>query len=308
MYNQPMKAAFIEMLFKDLTLSATMVNSIFKKTTMPFEVEYDKDVAYFSEDEIIHMLRAKGSRSLESLQNTVVILRKYADFVFAHENAYALNNYEFINKDILMGCLSDKAQKTILSRQDIDQIKAEMLNAVDKAILECLFIGISGKNLEDLTYLCEEQLDYSECQLRLKSGKVVSLTYEQCALLEAAFHETTSISYSGNHQETPVSGYGCLYKEKPNALPGDSPDKRYRWVLRRVVIWRDYFNLDVLTMKSISTSGLVHELKIALSKYDKMDLRSFLSSEEGLCLARQYGYGTNIHYVEVIYNKVKKYL
>ena len=89
---------------------------------------------------------------------------------------------------------------------------------------------------------------------------------------------------------------------------GDTPDRRFRWVLRRFQIWKDHFGLEVLTMKSVSLSGLVHALKIALNEtgYNPKD---FLRTPDGINLAFQYDYDiASQHYVNVVYNRVKKYL
>ena len=311
MYNEHYKTSFIEhclkVRFDESKLSASMVYAIFRKTTAPFEVLYGKDVAFFSEEEILQMLAAKESRSLDSLLNTVTLLRQYADFVISTFSPGIINAFGNITKDKVSSCISAKATSALLTREEICNIQSQMLNEVDKAILECLFMGISGKNLEDLTYLSIEQLDIESQTLTLKSGKTVRLSEEQCTMLIAAFNESISISYGQSGQESPVSGVGRIYKEKLNSRPGDTPDKRFRWVLRRVVIWREHFNMDVLTMKSIAMSGLVHHLRTSLERTG-LSLREFLRSSEGKQLALQYGYDSEAHYVEVIVNKVKKYL
>lgn len=307
MYNESQKKEYIETCLweriENKTLSLTSVNATFKFTE-EYEEQYGKDVAFFSEEELLTMLKAKGSRSLTSLQNTVSFLRQYASYVLGPNLD---NGYKGITKDKLQRCVAEeKAGKALLSREDVDSLQQKMLNAVDKAILECLFIGVSGKNLEDLTYLSQEQLDTESKTLTLTSGKVFHLSERQCQLLIDAFSETENVSYQGDQESVPVSGFGRLYKERCNVLSGDTPDRRFRWVLRRVVIWKDYFGLAVLTMKTIAMSGLVHELKQGMASTG-LGLRDYLKTAEGKSLAQRYGYTSDAHYVDIIMDKVKKY-
>lgn len=307
MYNEAQKREYIESCLRERidskTLSLTTVNSIFKFTEQ-YEKLYGKDVACFSEAEILDMLKDRGSRSLTSLQNTLTFLRQYTGYVLG---ASSVNGYQGITKDKLQVCVAeDKMDMALLSREDVNGLQRKMLNAVDKAILECLFIGISGKNLGDLTSLCQEQLDSESLTLTLQSGKKVALSERQSQLLTDAFNELENISYQGDQKHVPVAGKGRLYKERCNVLSGDSPDRRFRWVLRRVVIWRDYFDLPVLTMKTITMSGLVHELKQGMASTG-LALRDYLKTPAGKSLAQRYGYTSDAHYVDIILDKVKKY-
>lgn len=307
MYNERQKMEYIETRLRERienkTLSLTSVNATFKFTE-EYEEQYGKDVALFSEEELLTMLKAKGSRSLASLQNMVSFLRQYAAYVLGPSPN---NGYKEITKDKLQCCVAEeKVEKALLSREDLDRLQRKMLNAVDKAILECLFIGISGKNLEDLTYLSQEQLDPERMTLTLTSGEVFHLSERQCQLLIDAFNETENISYLGDHERVIVSGNGRLYKERSNVLVGDSSDRRFRWVLRRVMIWRDYFGLPVLTMKTIAMSGLVHELKQGMA-ITGLALREYLKTPAGKSLAQRYGYTSDAHYVDIILDKVRKY-
>jgi len=311
MYNEDLKMAFINdclsTRIKKNSISATTVNSVFNKTTLLFEKRYDTDAAFFFPEQILEMLKAKNSRSLPSLLNTLVILRKYSAYVHDVLGDCSPNYYEYITSDDLKECVSPVADEAILTREKITSLQSKMLNEVDKAILECLFIGIAGKNLEDLTYLDSTQVDYTTRTVVLTSGKIVGLTDRQIELLHNAFTEQESISYLGDNSASPVSGLGRLYKQRANTVPGDSLDKRFRWVQRRFMIWKDYFNMNVLTMKTVTLSGLVHSIKIGMAK-TLLGPRDFLRTQEGYELARQYDYADSTHYVDVIYNRVKKYL
>jgi len=279
------------------SLSATMVNTLFQDV-LKAEDKFGKDAAFFTVDEILEMLKAKESRSVGTLQNYVVILKQYADPI------NPMNDYQLINKKMLAGCVArKKADGSLITREKLDEMQGKMLNAVDKAIMECLFIGIAGKNLEDLTSLCQNQLDSSTGVLTLASGKTVQLTQTQQAMLQAAFDETVLDSYGAEQKSSTVGGLGRLYKRKPNAQKPETADRKFRWVMRQFDIWCENFGYPYLTMKSVVTSGLVHELKLGMEQTG-LSLRDYLKTDAGQKLAARYDY-TNSYYMDVIANKVK---
>ena len=304
MYNPDFKNSFIETCLGERihrgSVSVTSVRAWFSFTER-FEEELNKDAAFFSRDEAVAMFKAWSSRSVSSLQNMASVMRKYAEFC-SGENAY-----KELTKTVLKSeCLAAEATKgALLTREDITRIQSGMRNAVDKAILECLFIGISGKQLMDLTDLCASQLDNLNGILTLQSGKTVHLTRAQVSLLEAAFEENESHSYYIGQASCPVDGVGFLCKKKPNAVKADTPERKFRWIQRRFAIWQEYFDLPVLTMKSVAMSGLVHEIRSGMCKTG-LSLRDFLKSETGRTVAAKFDF-TSESYVSVVYDKVKIY-
>lgn len=307
MYKTVQKDIFISDYLNNRVVSETMVKSIFRYTEA-FESQLDKDVSLFTQDEIIKMLKEKHSRSLTSLQNVVVVLKHYTTFIIAtgRENS-SVNNYSLINKDVLRECIDAEIQnKMILTKEELHDVQDQMLNATDKAILECLFEGISGPNLDDLTGLCAEQLDKINNRIYLSGGRVIQISKRLCDLLMEAFDETEIISYGDSMVITPVTGRGKLYKVKPNAHKEATSERKYRWVLRRMVIWRKYFNMPVLTAKSISTSGLVYEIKEALQNTE-LSLREWLKTKQGEEIARRRGFKA-VDYVDVLYESVVNYI
>lgn len=303
MFNSQLKNDFYFDYISSRKVSHTSIRATLKLVES-FEERFAKDASEFSRDEILSMLSAKNSRSLSSLQNTLSFLRKYTDYVLGPASN---NPYRSIKKSDLEQLIpNNESSHVILSRSDIDYLQANMYNAVDKAILECLFLGISGKNLSDLTYLSQNNLDIGTNTLTLASGISIFLSPWQSQLLDNAFKEVEEISYGAEHKTYEVVGYGRLYKERNNVLGGDTVDKRFRWVQRRVMIWKDFFNIPVLTMKTIALSGLVCELQSVL-KFTGIELKEYLKTPEGMRLAMQYGFAKG-HYVDTIMDKVRPYL
>ena len=307
MYKRSQKEEFISYYLRSRVIGENTPRTIFAFTE-GFEEKYNKDISTFTKNEIIEVLKAKKYRSVYSVQNTTVILKHYTEYAKGTGREQIEHNYfKDITKEDMAQCLDqDRANSLILSREEIDEIQNGMLNDTDKAILECLFCGISGIKLTDLTDLNVKSLNVQRRMLRLSSGKIVTISEKLCDLLTKAFDETEMISYGETMRVSKMSGSGTLYKEKENAYKDANAERKFRWVLRRVVIWREYFDIPVLTMKTISLSGLVYALQEGMREAN-MDLRGYLKSAHGKQIADIWGFKA-FDYVNVIYEKVRWYI
>lgn len=307
MYKEAQKEEFISYYLRSRVIGENTPKTIFAFTE-EFEFKKDKDISTFDKEEILDVLKAKKYRSVYSAQNMLVILKHYTEYIIGtQKEMISCNNFKAITKEDILLCLdAERVNSLILSRQEIDDIQNDMLNYTDKAILECLFSGIAGKQLEDLTNLNIKSLNAAKRQLRLLDGKIISISQKLCDLLIKAFNETEMVSYGETMRISKMSGKGSLYKEKANAYKLANAERKFRWVLRRVVIWRDYFGIPVLTMKTISLSGLVHAVKVGMAQ-NNLSLREYLKSQDGQQLATIWGFKA-FDYVNVIYEKVRWYI
>lgn len=288
------------------TVAITTVNAYFNHAGK-FEIMFGKDLSRFSHDEVIEMLKDVNSRSVQSLKNRVQVFKQYTDFsygYFAREfNCDYMNSYMSLTGKDIGSCISaGSVSRQIMSREEIDTLQNKLPNAVDKAIVECLFIGLGGKLLDDLTGLKEEQLDEANKRITTDSGICYPLDDRQIDLLIAAFDETESSSL-GDGRTVAVDGKGRIYKERPNVHKVATPERRFNWVKRKIMLWRDALDFDILTAKTINMSGLVFELKKATHN-GAIPLRPYLRTEEGKQLALRHGYASS-SYVEIIAEKVK---
>lgn len=307
MYKEVQKEEFISYYLRSRVIGENTPRTIFAFTEK-FERTKGKDVSTFTKEEILEMLKAKKYRAVYSVQNMTVLLKHYTEYAKGMGREFIENNnYKDITKDEMQACLDENAVNSlILSREDVNDIQDGMLNYTDKAILECLFSGIAGHHLIDLTSLSYKSLNQKTKQLRLTDGKIVPISQKLCDLLIRAFEETEMISYGETMRVSKMSGAGNLYKEKANAYKEANEERKFRWVLRRVVIWREHFGIPVLTMKTISLSGLVHAITEGM-KATELPLRDYLKSEYGKQLAMVWGFKA-FDYVNVIYEKVRWYV
>lgn len=301
MYQKEMKEGFIKDYMRSRVVAKTSLYSLFRKVE-PFEEKLEKDCSQFTEEDILEMYKEFGARSHHVLLNYNVILKAYCawkKYYHGLENNIA---YENITTEMTRELIPEDA-KRVLTREEVAEIEDQLYNDVDKAIVELLFIGVSGKNMEDIYSVSEECV---KGDLLVVNGKEYPLTNRLQKILPKAFAETEITSYGDTMKVVPVNGKGRIYKERANARGIDSEDAKFRYFYRRIQLFRNYLGIPGLTMKNIAASGLLYYLKCGMSETN-LDLRSFLRTEDGKKIAIRYGFSQD-YYVENVYAKYAQYL
>ena len=297
MFNEAQKETFIKEYLRSKVVAETSLYAVFKKTE-EFEEKLNKDVSKFTRDEILDMLAKFKAKSINSLLNYTIVLKHYSRFVFGEVGT---NAYESIGKADVADMV-DKDANILLTREELDDVEVQLLNWVDKAIIELLWNGVAGKNMEDIYSVSEDCVQGNILRVNEKEFPMTDRLRE---LLPKAFAETELMSYGNTMRVIEVNGKGKIYKERPNARGIDTPDSRFRWVYRKIQIFRDYLDLPGLTMKNIAASGLWHYLQHGM-KETGLGLREFLKTNKGEILAKQYGFGD--YYVDNICQKYEQYV
>lgn len=295
MFDKEQKEAFIKEYLKSKVVAKTSLYAVFRKTE-PFEEKLNKDVSDFSRKEILAMLSKFKSKSTISLLNYCIVLKHYSRFV---KNEVGSNAYESIVKSDI-AALVDK--NILLTREDMDEIENQLLNCSDKAIIELLWEGVAGKSMSDLLSVSAECI---KGNVLCVNGKEYMITNRLQSILPKAFAEEEIMSYGNTMKIVEVNGKGRIYKERPNARGIDTEDSRFRWVYRRIQLFRNYLDLPGLTMKNIQSSGLWYYLNLGM-KETGLDARSFLKTKDGEKLAKRYGFSD--YWVDNICAKYEQYL
>ena len=293
MYNKEMKEGFCKEYLKSRIIQKTTLYGLFRKIE-PYEEELEKDVSAFSRDEALNMYLGFKSRSVYTLMNNNAILKAYCAWKKYYHDKSLECVYESISIDDLKPCVDKNASK-LLSREEITEIEDQLLNATDAAIVELLFNGVAGKNMEDIYSVSRECVMGDALVV---NGKEFAMTDRLKELLPKAFAETKLMSYGSSMRVASVIGEGQIYKERSNSLGVNTDDGMFRYFYRRIRIYRDYLGIPSLTMKNISASGLWYYLNCGM-KDTGLDLRGFLRTDAGKRLAETYGFSED-YYLENI--------
>lgn len=295
MFDKEQKEAFIKEYLKSKVVAKTSLYAVFRKTE-PFEEKLNKDVSQFTREEILDMFAQFRAKSVNSLLNYAIILKHYSRLMRGE------NEYESITKADVVD-LIDKSGNILLSREELDDIEAQLLNWSDKAIVELLWEGISGKNMIDIYSVSEECI---QGDMLCVNGKEVYMTNRLKELLPKAFAETEIMSYGNTMRIVEVEGKGRLYKERANTRGVDSDDQKFRYFYRRIQIFREYLDIPGLTMKNLSASGMFYYIQLGI-KETGLAPREFLKTSKGKELAIQYGFAED-YYVDTIAQKYEQYI
>jgi hypothetical protein len=252
----------------------------------------------FNKKEALNMFFEFKSKSVTSLLNYCIILKHYSRWVAGEVGT---NVYENIGKSDVANLIN---KEELLTREDIDDIESQLFNWFDKAIIELLWEGIAGPSMRDICTLTENNIN-SVAQIIEINGNCYPMTQRLVEILPKAFDESEIMSYGSTMRIIQVKGKGCLYKERPNSRGADTDDARFRYIYRRIQIFRDYLDMPGLTMKNIQASGLWHYLRLGM-KEANLGLRDFLKTEHGERLAKKYGFGD--YWVENIWQKYEQYI
>lgn len=298
MYNEKRKEGFCQDYLRSRIIQKTSLYGFFRKIE-PYERKLQKDVSEFTKEEALEMYKGLKSRSVYSLMNNNTILKAYCAWMKYYHGAKADEVYTNITIDDLKLCVDKNASK-LLSREEIIEIEDQLLNVTDSAIIECLFQGIAGPSMKDITELHESMLDKANKCLVFPDGRIFNISSRLCNLLESAFKEDTYICYGSTMKAKKLKGEGKLFKERDNSYAPDSDDKRFRAVYRKIQVVKEYVGVKELTMKGIAASGFVFYLRELLEKTG-LGLKECLQTESGEQLMTRYGYCSEFRIDNIIH-------
>lgn len=301
MYNENMKEGFCKDYLRSRIIQKTSLYGLFRKIES-YEEKLNKDASEFTKEEALAMYKSLKSRSVYTLMNNNTILKAYCAWLKYYNKLNVEIAYENINIEDLKLCVDKNAHK-VLSREEITEIEEQLLNVTDMAIIECLFQGIAGPSMRDITELNENMLDKSNSCLVFPDGRVLYISSRLCDLLDEAFREETYICYGDTLRVKQLNGVGKLFKDRDNVHAADSDDKRFRAVYRKIQVIRNYVGIKELTMKGIAASGMVYSLRKYLGETG-LDLKEYLQTESGQLLMERYGYHSE-HRIDNVIHRFK---
>lgn len=258
-----------------------------------FEHRFNKPFYLFTTEEALKMYESAHAVSVVSLQNTNLLLKNASRWFCYKKNDVLDSAYEKITKDLLETVIDTEKQKSlILSREDVDDIKANLLNYTDKAIVEALFLGFGSLWLRELSFFAMSQVDTNDYVIYFKTGKIIPIDEENYELFKKACEEDELMSFGSTARVAKVVSYG-IYKLRANALSSNSDwnsegdmERRYRFLLRRLTLMSKDLGVK-LSPTGLQSSGLLWHLQQGM-KETGMTFREYVKTEAACDLARRY--------------------
>ena len=276
-----------------------------------FENKFNKPFYQFATEEALEMYKSVHAISVVTLQNNNLVL-KHASRWFAYQYKKEVSGtYEEMTKDQLATVVDTEKQKSlILSREEVDGIKDNLINKIDQAIVEMLFQGAGGQWLKELTFLDRRQVDRERLMIYFKTGKNLPVTDEICDLLIEAFAEDELVSFGSTTRVSKVAG-NSLYKVRCNALSDNSDyhseedvQRRYRFAQRRLLLISKDLGVR-LKASGLQASGLLHYIKLGMEETG-LSFRDFVKTERAQKLAQRYDIRSEL-YSQILVDKFEAY-
>ena len=276
-----------------------------------FEHRFNKPFYQFTTAEALEMYESVHAISVVTLQNNNLVL-KHATRWFAYQyKKEVADTYEEMTKEMLDAVVDvEKKASLILSREDIDHLKDNLLNKIDQAIVEMLFQGAGGQWLKELTFLDKHQIDRERLMIYFKTGKNLPVTDEICDLLMEAFAEDELVSFGSTTRVSKVTG-NSLYKVRCNAL-SDNADyhsdedvqRRYRFAQRRLLLISKDLGVR-LKASGLQAGGLLHYIQLGMEETG-LSFREFVKSDAARKLAQRYDIKSEL-YSQILIDKFEAY-
>ena len=302
--------AFLDEYKRSKVIIETTTRAVLNRA-VGFEKRFGKPFYEFTTNEALEMYESAHAVSVVSLQNTNLLL-KNASRWFCYKQSRAIDSaYEKITKDMLETVVDTEKQKSlILSREDVDDIKANLLNYTDKAIIEALFLGFGSLWLRELSFFEISQVDTSDHTVYFKTGKSIPIDKETYELFKAACDEDELLSFGSTARVAKVVSYG-IYKLRANALSSNSDwnseadlERRYRFLLRRVALISKDLGVKV-SPSGLQSSGLLWHLQQGI-KETGLTFREYVRTEAARELARRYDILSE-YYGQILLEKFEQY-
>ncbi len=302
--------AFLDEYKRSKVIIETTTRAVLNRA-VGFEKRFMKPFYEFTTNEALEMYESAHAVSIVSLQNTNLILKNASRWFCYKQNRAIGSAYEKITKDMLETVVDTEKQKSlILSREDVDDIKANLLNYTDKAIIEALFLGFGSLWLRELSFFEISQVDTSDYTVYFKTGKSIPIDKETYELFKAACEEDELLSFGSTARVAKVVSYG-MYKLRANALSSNSDwnseadlERRYRFLLRRVALISKDLGIKI-SPTGLQSSGLLWHLQQGI-KETGLTFREYVRTEQAGELARRYDIFSE-YYSQILLEKFEQY-
>ena len=306
------KEQFLKEYFRSRVVSETMCNAIMNRA-ITNERKFKKPFYDYSKDEIMQMYTEAKVKSGRTLQNWNLTLKHAARWFLNQQNKPLDNQYEHITREDVNACIdSELIKQLLISRDDLNTMQDDLMNATDRAILEMLFLGFGEESLKELTFFTLSDLGSRDKTVYCQYGKVILLDERSYDIIKQGCEEDSLISFGTEMRLVKVS-IGGIYKARGNTVnenddPNNEDDvrRRFRWVHRRVNLVSDYLGVP-MTPKSLNASGFWHFSHLDMKEKGIEDFREYIHTENGKRLCWRFGFrGEN--YTTTVLDKFRRYL
>ncbi|QHJ85082.1 MAG: hypothetical protein [Bacteriophage sp.] len=289
-YNEDLKKQVLKS-FEGMSNAKALIR-IFN-ISMPYEIKWQKDLCNFVYSELADILYELNAATAISVRSCISYIRRYNEYCLLHgESKDGINHAdEFIDTDLTLFVNKFKAEKGLVTREEMEDIAESLKNPMESMIIVGAFEGLTGS---EMGYL--QELDVANNPIHTQNREIAMsdlfIFYAQQA---AQAEEYIGL---GVGQERPFAkDQYCIKFRK-----GAKQQNRGMVVARRIYSLKQYNFLDKgITLTSLKRSGLKEELekKAMLQKTSLKDVIRPLDNIKEI--AERYGYNASSRIEEDLY-------
>ena len=289
MYNKELKERFITLKYAKSTQK--MVSYLFQKTNS-MEVQLNKDVYQFNNDEVAMLMNQLELGSTNSARSQSSYLKKYVAFCIQHgyleTKINLFDKYNSQNMDRYVNQIA-KRKRFIKDEEELNKILNICKNPQDKVIIALLFEGVSGVHFEELVNLKKTDVEGNLLILTRDDGteRILEVKYRTIEIIKDAivkdlYYPNNGKGTSSRREYMPI--HDTEYVLRP-AMHGDNNGKLNHIVINSRVkrIAEEYKNPH-LNPRNIWMSGMIQ-----LAKELKAELGRDLEKEEYEKINERFG-------------------
>ena len=274
MYNKELKERFITLKYAKSTQK--MVSYLFQKTNS-MEVQLNKDVYQFNNDEVAMLMNQLELGSTNSARSQSSYLKKYVAFCIQHgyleTKINLFDKYNSQNMDRYVNQIA-KRKRFIKDEEELNKILNICKNPQDKVIIALLFEGVSGVHFEELVNLKKTDVEGNLLILTRDDGteRILEVKDNTIKIIKDAldidiYYPNNGKGTSSRREYMPIHDTG--YVVRPT-IHGDNNGKLNPIVINHRIkrIAEDYKNPH-LNPRNIWISGMIQmakELKAKLGR------------------------------------------
>lgn len=225
------------------------------------EKYFEKDLYSFNLDQIDMVMRNINPATLNSVANNKSRINNYIRW--AIKNGRRANNMnplqgtgqEWASKFI------DKVSKRHLSSTELYDLTESLHNAQDKALIQCIFEGISGHELSELTSLNVDNIDWEKNEvtvydIKSKEPRTVKLSDRCMNFIDLAYQQQYYLSEDSELEKELMEYQGNVFKNKKWRSTMNSFVSKGN-LTKRISDIKDKYGLDQFSTVTISESGRI---------------------------------------------------
>lgn len=276
LYNEETKQEYLSTIQHDEVKE--LVLYVFSKSKSA-EEKYKKDLHSFDLDQIDMVMKNINPSTMNSVANNKSMINIYIRWAIKNgRRANNINPLQGTGRDWALKFI-DKVKKRHFSSSELDTLLGNLYNDQDKALVQCIFEGISGYRMSELISMKTSDIDWQTREITVYDSKkddhrIVQVSKKCLEYIESAYKQSYYIAELTNNEKELLEYEESIFKNTFwRSTRNDFVSSGT--LLKRLSAIKEKYRLDEFSVTTISESGRIKmaaDIFIEKRKVDKEGL------------------------------------